>query len=140
MSVVLLGSGNHEFATDLTRSGVQLQSVLPESAFPEVGSGKGATAIASAIGALPTVLRMRQKVATTVAALNPDVMCCYDFRSAWLVGTSRRLSSCPLVVHLHGFYTFDMLPRYCAATCQEAGEPDTRRVTSHRDRALITRT
>ncbi|MCK4624725.1 MAG: glycosyltransferase family 4 protein [Phycisphaerae bacterium] len=63
-------------------------------------------------GTVPKILKLQARAEKLLGELQPTVICSNDLRSAFSVGISRKLRHIPLIVHMHGWYTPDMLPFY----------------------------
>ncbi|MBN2446898.1 MAG: glycosyltransferase family 4 protein [Phycisphaerae bacterium] len=68
--------------------------------------------------AVPNLLKVRARLCTVLRNLRPSVVCTNNFKSAILATPIWGLRGIPLVLHLRGWYTPDMVPEYGKWICR----------------------
>lgn len=109
-----------EYVQAIKQAGLDYHVVNPGETLKPVGLKQGGIkGLAGAMRAIPEQYKLRKKVGEIIADLAPTVLCCYDFKSMWFIGTSPKLATIPLVLHLHGWYTPEMIHRYALRLCKK---------------------
>lgn len=110
------------FAQAVRQAGVDYHVLCPGSGVRVVG-GQGRPLLRAwrCLASLPDLMRVQHRAARLFERIKPSLISSNNFKSALVVGTSRSLRHVPQVIHLHGWYTPDMLPWYgrwlCSRRC-----------------------
>ncbi len=99
------------FTRDVREAGLDYHVLCPKGELKAIGR-RPIQRVARMLQGIPSMLKLRARAEALLGELQPTVICSNDLRSAFPVGISRKLRHIPLVVHMHGWYTPDMLASY----------------------------
>lgn len=103
-----------DYADAVRQAGIDYHILLPEVRSTVIG-GRGQSwlyRLSRVMMSLPNLYRVRARMARVLGMLNPSVICSPNFKSAAMAALSPSLRHVPLVLHLRGWYTPDMVPWY----------------------------
>ena len=104
---------NNAFTEAVRAAGLEYHVLAPQGKITEVGSRSNPLRrMLRLAGKVPEILRLKSSAKKLLAELKPSVVISSDFRSILPLGIAPSMKHIPLVVHMRGWWTPDMLAAY----------------------------
>jgi len=103
--------GSSQAYGEAIRSAGLEHCVLTPTDCGRVIGGRGGRRIVNILNSLPDLTAIRKSANRTIHALNPDIICCQDFKALTVVASISRLKHIPVTMYLREWYTPEMVPR-----------------------------
>jgi len=111
--------GCEPFTQAVLKARLNYHILMPERKARIVGGqGQPLRRLLGLAQAMPDLYLCRRRLAEIILRLQPSLISCNNFKSAFVVGTIAALRRAPLMMHMRGWYTPDMLAPYNRWLCR----------------------